>query len=92
MHAHYLYLMITKQTIGYVGTNGYPWGKMSTTISRLNSSLEECFFSQSPDNGSHIKTGLQGCKYLRNSCTHFTAGVSILPPQTLIHSVRFSEV
>ena len=49
---------------------------MNMPISRLNSSLEECFFfSQSlqshPDIGSFVKRGLQGCKYLRNSYTHF---------------------
>ena len=27
--------------------------------------------------------GLQGCKYMRNSYTHFTPGVPSLPPQTL---------
>ena len=27
--------------------------------------------------------GLQECKYMRNSCTHFTPGVPNLPPQTL---------
>ena len=39
-----------------MGITIYPWGKMSITICGLNSSLEECFFSQSPqshpDNGS----------------------------------------
>ena len=69
---------------------------MITTISRLNSSLEECFFSQSPCshpvNGSRIETGLQGCKYLRNNCIHFTPGVPILPPQTLyILSISFGS-
>ena len=61
---------------------------MSITISRLNSSLEECFFTQSPkrhpDDGSRMKTGLQGCKYLRNSCAHFSPEVLILPVHTLI--------
>ena len=61
--------------------------KMSITISRLNSSVEECFSSQSlwsyPDNTSRIKTGLQGCKYLRNSYIYPTPGAPILPPQIL---------
>ena len=71
--------------------------KMSITISclNLNSSLEECFFSQSllshRDNGSLIKTELLGCRYLKNSYTHrcrylknsYTSGVPILPPQAL---------
>ena len=51
---------------------------MSRTISRLNSSLQECFSSQSPlslpDNESHIKTGLQGCEYLR-----INIAITVLP-------------
>ena len=60
---------------------------MSITISQLNSSVEECFVSQSlqilPDNTLRIKTGLQGCKYLRNSYIYLTPGVPMLPPQIL---------
>ena len=62
-----------------------PGIKISITISRLNPSVEECFLSLSlhsyPDNTSSIKTGLQGCKYLRNSYIYPTPGVPILPPQ-----------
>ena len=70
-----------------------PGIKMSITISRLNSLVEECFFfSQSlqshPDNTSRIKTGLQGCKYLRNSYIYFTLGVPILPPHILYERLR----
>ena len=64
--------------------------KTSITISRLNSSVEECFPSQyfHPDNTSRIKTGLQGCKYLRNSYIYLTPVVPILPPQILYERLR----
>ena len=66
--------------------------KMSITISRLNSSVQECFLSLSlqsyPDSTSRIKTGLQGCKYLRNSYIYPTPGVPILPPQILYERLR----
>ena len=39
--------IIPKHT-GSVGVKEYPWGKKSITTSWLNSSPEECFFSQSP--------------------------------------------
>ena len=69
-----------------------PGINMSIAISRLNSSVEEGFFSQSlqshPDNTSRVKTGLQGCKYLRNIYIYLTPGVPILPPQILYEPLR----
>ena len=54
------------------------------------------FFSQSPwshpDNGSRIKTGLQECKYFRNSYIHFTEGVPILPPHTPVLKARIKVI
>ena len=69
-----------------------PGIKMSVTISRLNSSVEECFSSQSlkshPDNTSRIKTGLQGCKYLEIAVSILPQGYPILPPQILYKRLR----
>ena len=35
--------------------------------------------------------GLQECKYMRNSCSHFTSGVLNLPPQTLPYNSALLE-
>ena len=63
-------------------------GKMSFNYFSVKFITRGTFFSQSSkshtENGLRIKTGLQGCKYLRNSYTHFTPGVPNLAPRTLL--------
>ena len=70
----------------------YPWDKNEYNYFSIKFISKRIFFSQSlqshPDNTLHIKTGLQGFKYLRNGHIYLTPGVPVLPLHILYECLR----